>query len=78
MENTKGLLILAAMIAVLVFFLTPGVIWAYSFNGQKNLVQGSSSETNKVNKMVAGTHAAVIALAIVFGYPMMSKLANGV
>jgi hypothetical protein len=70
MGNSTGTFILAAVIAVLFFLASPGVIWAFPDN---NIVRDitppeTMQQANRVNVMV---HAAAFGLGMAFLFPIL-------
>jgi hypothetical protein len=73
MPRSNSTLLMAIIIAVAFFFATPGVIWTFP---EKNLVKGSTSETDEMNKMNAAIHAAIFGVALAFAYGPISAIVN--
>ena len=73
MGSSYGTLAIAAAIAILFFFASPGIIWTWSILGEKNLVADNSNTSFKANKTVVACHAILFGVAMAFGYPIIQK-----
>ena len=71
MAGSTGLLISAAVIAVLFFLASPGVIWNFP---QKNIVKDAPStikqQANRTNVMIA---ALIFGIGMAVAYPFIQK-----
>lgn len=73
MPKANSTLIMAAILAALFFFATPGVIWTFP---EKNLVAGSSVENDKMNKLNAAIHAIAFGVILSFAYGPLWAIAS--
>jgi hypothetical protein len=65
------------VIAVLFFLMSPGVIWNYSIDQDKNLVddkdRSPKGKNQSANKMQVATHAIAFAVIMTFAFPIIKE-----
>ena len=72
-----GTIIMIVVIAFIFWLMSPGVIYNYSIDNDKNLVddsdRGATGKNQKANKIQVATHAVIFAVVMTFAFPIIKE-----